>query len=134
MADDRYVVVRVAYDRFPSHGRSLKWIAPELDGAGLGLIEDRIHEQSPRRTWAGVVSAAAFERFESAWHLDTAAAEAVFALPTEHGQLRGREYTFDGMNWEAEGVSPIVYVTVRVARVRDGVRSAERLSRTPVHA
>jgi hypothetical protein len=135
MAGDRYVIVRVAYDRLHTHGRSLRWIAPELADAGLELIEDRAGEPSPSRTWAGVLSAPTFDRFADAWRLHAAASEPVLALATEAGRPRGRDYTLDGMNWESGGESPIVYVSVHVTHLRDrGASEAAKRSRVHAHA
>jgi hypothetical protein len=133
MAGDRYLIVRVAYDRLHTYGRSLDWLAPELAGAGLELLEDRTDEPSPSRTWAGVVSGATFDRLADAWRLDAAASEPVLALATDVGQLRGRDYTLDGMNWEYGGESPIVYVSIHVAHTRDGF-ATEADDRARVHA
>ena len=54
-----------------------------------------------------------FERFVDAWQLHAEADEP--SAVTEHEHLATHIYTFDGMNWEAGGESPIVYVTVEVA-------------------
>ena len=113
MADRRYVVIKVAYDQHPGYGRSLAWIAPELREAGLSMVEDHSCEASPSRTWAGIVDGPTFERFADAWQLDAG------SVVTKDGQVGTREYTFDGMNWEFGGESPIVYVSVRVG-VRHG--------------
>jgi hypothetical protein len=135
MADDQYVIVRVAYDRRHGYGRSLQWIAPELADARLELIEDRAEEPSPSRTWAGVVSGSTFEHFASAWRLESAASEPILELVTDGRPLRGRDYTFDGMNWESGGESPIVYVSVHIARVRDrSATEAEHPSRVHAYA
>jgi len=127
VAHDRYIVIRAAYDRYPNHGRSLEWIAPELRDAGLILTEDHTNERRPWRTWAGIVDGTTFERFADAWGLERAPEEPPVAIPTEHGQLAARAYTFDGMNWEVAGESPIVYVSVHVGVVPDACeRRADR--------
>ncbi len=108
MTDERYIVIKVAYDRYPSYGRSLAWVAPELREAGLSMVENHSLAPSPSRTWAGSVDGPTFERFADAWHLDASSSV------TDEEQAAAREYTFDGMNWEAGGESPIVYVRVRV--------------------
>ena len=99
MAQDRYITIKVAYDSHPSYGRSLEWVAPELSEADLTVIEDRMEDPSPSRTWAGPVDEAAFKRFADAWHLDPEIDDT---------------YTFDGMNWESGGESPIIYVRLDV--------------------
>lgn len=119
MTRDRYIVITVAYDRHPSYGRSLDWIAPELSDANLIMTEDRIDETSPSRTWAGVVSGATFERFSDAWQLGAQPCELSLRPVTEAGDLAMRAYTFDGMNWETGGESPIVYVSLLVGFAGD---------------
>ncbi len=119
MTGDHYIVIRVAYDRFPSYGRSLEWLAPELGDAGLIMTEGHIDEPSSSRTWAGVVDARTFERFAAAWQLDTKPNERTVGPMTEAGHLATRAYTFDGMEWETDGESPIVCVSLLVGAVRD---------------
>jgi hypothetical protein len=104
MGDDRYITIKVAFDRGLHGGRSLGAVAPELIDAGLRITEDHRDDPIPTRTWAGSVDAATFERFADAWHLD------------EETDV----HTFDGMNWEVGGESPIVYVSIHVAVVRAG--------------
>jgi hypothetical protein len=111
---DRYIVIKVAYDRHPSYGRSLAWIAPELRDAGLTLTEDHSPEPSPSRTWEGFVDGATFQRFADAWGLHDTPHERTSGRASEAGHLPGRAYTFDGMNWEIGGESPIVCVSVFV--------------------
>jgi hypothetical protein len=136
MKSPRHLVISVQYDRYPNHGRSLAWIAPELREAGLEMTDDHLDEPSPTRAWAGLVDGPTFERFAHAWGLDEA----------EHAP---RTYVFDGMNWEAAGESPIVYVVVRVckctgndavgaideapARLSQALCGRVRARRTPVH-
>ena len=119
MTGDHHIVIRVEYDGHPSYGRSLAWIAPELRDAGLTMIEDHNDERSPSRTWAGIVDGPTFERFAVAWRLDATPHERTSSLMTEPGRPATRAYTFDGMNWEAGGESPIVYVSVLVGVGRE---------------
>jgi len=119
MTDDRYIIIRVAYDRQPGYGRSLEWIAPELKNARLRMTEDHADEASPSRTWAGIVDGPTFERFADAWKLGEETDDPTVGILTEDGYLATRAYTFDGMNWEAGGESPIVYVSLHVGVVRD---------------
>jgi hypothetical protein len=118
MAYDRYVTITVAYDSHPSYGRSLEWIAPELSDAGLTLIEDHISEPRPWRTWAGAVDELTFKRFADDWHLDRLADKTRVAAQST--------YTFDGMNWDSGGTSPIVSVSVHVTTAPDGARTETR--------
>ena len=127
---DRFITIRVAYDSYPGYGRSLAWIAPELKDAGLTMTEDHAAEPRPSRTWAGIVDRPTFERFADAWQLHAEADEP--SAVTEHEHLATHIYTVDGMNWEAGGESPIVYVTVEVAVVRAG-NNADPHRRLPVH-
>lgn len=118
MTRNRYVVIKVAYDRQPTFGRSLEWIAPELRDAGLKLLEDENDGLKPSRTWAGIVDEATFEPFADAWNLETEARPRARGLGPSTGdpqrQPAERPYIFDGMNWEVDGVSPIVYVSIQV--------------------
>jgi hypothetical protein len=73
--------------------------------AGLSLVDERT-EPRPSRTWAGMVDGLTFEHFADVWQLHDEL--------TDHTPPAPRTYTFDGMNWETEGESPIVYVTLYV--------------------
>ena len=114
MSDARYITIMIQYDQQARYGRSLKWVAPELRDAGLVLSEDHLGGSAPSRTWRGVVDGLTYERFAAAWRL-----EGMLDVPApdtaneEHG-ARTRACTLDGMNWEAGGESPVVYVSVRV--------------------
>lgn len=110
----RLIALRVEYERWPAHGRSLEWIAPELRDAPLKLLEDHADDERATRTWCGIIDDAAFERFAQAWRLrrDTGDPEHLIANIDRHRRLRS--YVFDGMNWESGGVSPIISVTVLV--------------------
>jgi len=115
MSADRYIIITVAYEPRLDYGRSLEWIAPELTDAGLAMTEDHANAPRPSRTWAGIVDRPTFERFADASHLNDNTAEPTFRLLTEPEHLIARTYTLDGMNWEAGGESPIVYVSVSVS-------------------
>ena len=117
MTPGRYIVIRVAYDRYPSYGRSLDWIAPELRDSGLRMRAHRDDRTGPSCTWAGFVDEATFERFATAWRLDAMPHEPPFTPASQAGHAAMRAYTFDGMNWEIDGMSPIVYVSVLVDEV-----------------
>ena len=103
MGDDRYITIKVAYDHGPHDERPLSWIAPELTHAQLTMTEDHTSTPNPSRTWAGIVDGPTFKRFADAWHLNDAT----------------RARTFDGMNWEVDGQSPIVYVSLYIDFVGD---------------
>ena len=66
----------------------------------------------------------------NAWQLHAEADEPSAVTEDEH--LATHIYTVDGMNWEAGGESPIVYVTVEVAVVGAG-NKAEPHHGLPVH-
>jgi hypothetical protein len=133
MTPDRYIVIRVAYDRHPSFGRCLAWIAPELRDAGLTLTEDHAAGPSPSRTWEGFVDGATFQRFADAWGLRGKPHELTSGPVPGAGHLAMRAYTFDGMNWEMGGDSPIVYVAV-VVGVVNARYGTEVDTSLPVHA
>jgi hypothetical protein len=133
MTADRYIVIRVAYDRHPSYGRSLGWIAPELRDAGLMLTEDHCAGLTPSRTWEGFVDGPTFQRFAGAWGLRDKPYERTAGIVPGAGHLAWRAYTFDGMNWEIGGESPIVYVSVIVGVV-DAPCETEIDASSPAHA
>jgi hypothetical protein len=55
MAESRFIVMTVRYEPGARYGRSLAWIAPELEDAELALTEDRVERGAPSATWAGRV-------------------------------------------------------------------------------
>jgi hypothetical protein len=101
---DRHIIISVAYE--PGASRSLRWIAPELKDADLTLIDEHTRPR-PSRTWSGIVDGPTFEHLANAWHFHD--------RPTSDGQPGTHTYTFDGMNWETEGESPIVSLTLTVS-------------------
>jgi hypothetical protein len=115
MVDPRYITITVQYDRDARYGRSLGWIAPELENSTLTLTDDHIAAPRPSRTWAGMVDGPTFERFARAWRLP---GQITTTTPpvTDDPDRVARTYTLDGMNWEAGGISPIVCVSVHVIR------------------
>jgi hypothetical protein len=119
MADDYFVIITAAYEPGSSFYRSLESVAPELEVAGLSLVDERT-EPKPSRTWAGMVDGLTFEYFADVWQLPDE--------PTDDRPPATRTYTFDGMNWETDGTSPIVYVTLHVLRRRGAVLSPSRSS------
>src|SRR5664279_2630911 len=123
MVDKRYIVIQVAYEPNVVYGRSLEWIAPELKDAGLTLIEEHADECGASRTWAGVVDGATTQRFADAWHLPDEFYEPAAANLAEDGHIARVRRTLDGMNWEVDGESPIVYVSVEIGVIRDGCTS-----------
>jgi len=112
VSEDRFLILTVAYERYVGRGLSLESIAPELKDAGLSLIEDSHHGWNRSRKWAGVVDGPTFDRLAAAWHLphenDKPAPGNPAGDPTMHA------HTLDGMNWETQGESPIIFVTVQV--------------------
>ncbi|HTT30504.1 MAG TPA: hypothetical protein VMG37_18960 [Solirubrobacteraceae bacterium] len=116
-AGDRFIILRVAYERPAARAASLEWIAPELKDAGLTLIEDNRDGWNPSCEWAGLVDRAKFDRLAAAWHLydenDPPASD------DASGQPMMQVHTLDGMNWETGGESPILSVTVHLWAVQD---------------
>ena len=112
MTDHRFLIIKVAYDRDAEYAESLEWIAPELKDAGLSLIEDHTDGPSPSGTWAGIVDAPTFERFADDWQLHDETNEPTLGNTDWHPTIYAQ--TLDGMNWEADGESPIVYMTLHV--------------------
>ncbi len=127
MVDKRYIVVQVAYEPNSVYGRSLEWIAPELKDAGLTLIEEHADECGSSRTWAGIVDGATSQRFADAWHLPDELHEPAAGNLAEDGHIARVRRTFDGMNWEVDGESPIVYVSVEIDVIRDRLQLEARI-------
>jgi len=126
---DRFIILRVAYERHAPRGPSLGWIAPELKDAGLSLIEDNRDGWNPSCEWAGLVNEPTFDRFAAAWHLhdenDEPASDNVDGHPMMHA------HTLDGMNWETRGLSPVIFATVHVWGVRNEHEGRMRTDRPP---
>jgi hypothetical protein len=114
MVDPRYITITVQYDRRPRYGRSLQWIAPELQDSALTIIEDQLDGPTPSRTWAGLVDGPTYERFAEAWRLPKDTDEMTPQTAGDNRELATHTYTLDGMNWEAGHESPIVCVSLKV--------------------
>ena len=112
MAEDRFIILTVAYERHAGPGPSLGWIAPELQGAGLSLIEENHHGWNPSRRWAGLVDGPTFDRFADAWHLHDENDHPASANPDGHPMMLA--HTLDGMNWDTQGESPIIFASIQV--------------------
>lgn len=117
MTESRYVTISVRYEPHVHYGRSLAWIAPELTNAGLTLTEDRAADRMPARTWVGVVDEPTFERFARAWRLSCESEASDLRTRTMGDDAATYVKTLDGMNWEADGVSPIISVSLQVRQM-----------------
>jgi hypothetical protein len=117
MLHTRHITLTVRYEPGIRYGRSLTWLAPELGDAGLALIEDHTTDTVPWRTWAGTVDEPTYERFAATWRLSE---QGLRSTTMSGGKGQGAfATTIDGMNWEIDGDSPIVSVSVQVARPSD---------------
>jgi hypothetical protein len=114
MSDARLIEITARYEPSSAYGRSLGWIAPELNDAHLTLVEDKTNDGMPSRTWGGIVDGLIFNRLAEAWHLTEYTTETRTVAPEETGPEPPRSYVFDGMNWERDGDSPITSVTLKV--------------------
>jgi len=112
LTEDRFIILRIAYERHAARGPSLEWIAPELKDAGLSLIEDNRDGWNPSCEWAGLVNGPTFDRFATAWHLEDENDEP--ASDNADGYTMMHAHTLDGMNWESQGLSPVIFATVHV--------------------
>jgi len=122
MSVPRLITVTVWYERRSAHARSLEWIAPELGDAHLTLVEDQAESERPFRTWTGLVDGPTFERFARSWRLEDSTGSGPDS--SNHNQNASqvpRSYEFDGLNWEADGESPIICVTVQVSDLQGAV-------------
>jgi hypothetical protein len=93
---DRYLVMTLEYEpKATDVQRSLRWRAPELVHARLTLTEDGDEPQ-----WAGVVDEDTYASLADAWGLDV--------------HLDSYRHVFDGMEFEHDGLSPIIWVSLIV--------------------
>jgi len=122
------LTITVQYEPQPDYGRSLEWIAPELGDAGLTLVEDRIEDVTPSRTWTGIVDGPTFQRFAKAWRLQDARAELGSHTSDDGRSQPTRSYVLDGLNWETDGKSPITCVTLQILGVTDPAADSGRPS------
>lgn len=116
MAGLQHISITVRYEPRVSYGTSLAWIAPELGDAGLALVDDHLDDPMPSRTWAGSVDRRTFERFAKSWGLPRENEVARPSNVVDRADTASYERTYDGMNWEVGGESPIIWVSVLVGR------------------
>jgi hypothetical protein len=67
------------------------------------------------RKRAGVIDGETYLRFAEGWGLENKRGEANLDMPGEHGDLASYSYTFDGLEWESGGSSPIVWMGFTVS-------------------
>lgn len=110
----QHITITVRYEPRVSHGTSLSWIAPELRGARLALVHDHLHDPMPSRTWAGVVDERTCARFAKPWGLRRGNGGGSASELDDGADSAPYTRTYDGMNWEFGGKSPIISVSVEV--------------------
>ena len=128
MAEMQHIAITVRYEPGVDHGTSLAWIMPELRDARLALIDDHLNDPMPSRTWAGPVDAPTFELFANSWGLARKDAGGSASEPGDGEDKTSYERTYDGMNWEVGGWSPIISVSVQVGPGPRPGRRERRLS------
>jgi len=108
----RYVVVAAEYEPNATDvERSLGWLVAELADAGLAMTES-----TPGvRKWDGVIDGEIHRALADVWDLEHKASQPDLGMVTKYGHLAGDCYTFDGMEWELSGWSPIVWVSLFVS-------------------
>jgi hypothetical protein len=114
MVGSQHIVITVRYEPGASYGTSLSWIAPELRTAPLALIEDHLDDSMPYRTWAGSVGGRTLERFAKSWAIPREIASGNATAREDGHKSATYERTYDGLNWEVGGESPIISVSVQV--------------------
>lgn len=114
MVGTQHIAITVRYEPRVDHGTSLASVAPELRGARLALIDDKLDDPMPSRTWAGPVDARTFERFAKLWGLAGMNESGSGSEPGDDKDKTSYTRTYDGMNWEVGGDSPIISVSVEV--------------------
>jgi hypothetical protein len=96
---DRYLILTAEYEANATDvQRSLSWLAPELVQAGLTLSEE-----GEVRMWTGVLDGDTYARFAERWGVD--------------GERPSYRRVFDGMEFEHEGSSPIIWARLDVSEV-----------------
>lgn len=118
----RYLILSVEYRYTPDdpegYGHALGWIAPKLAGSELVLTEDGESEDEGgvwHRKWAGLVRDDIYDDFARDWGLEPDDSENNMGMITELGWLDSYSYDYDGMDWNAGGLTPISYVNLRVS-------------------
>ena len=114
MVGMQHITITVRYEPRADHGTSLASIAPELSDARLALIHDHLNDPMPSRTWAGSVDERTFERFAESWRLPRDNEPGSAANVDDGENMAAYARTYDGMNWEVGGESPIISVSVQV--------------------
>jgi hypothetical protein len=115
MPEPRYITLRVSFDSHTNSERTLRWIAPELARAGLAMTDDHMEGRVRYRTWAGSVDEATVRQLMEAWRL-TDPIGGSGGENDDDRQPASRAYTLDGMNWETDGRSPVVWASVEIGR------------------
>jgi hypothetical protein len=106
---DRYVITTGEFEPDAKDAeRSLGWLARELDDAGLTMTEDT----EAVREWAGVVDGDTYARFADGWGNKP---DQPKLMQTEHGCLAGHRYTWEDIEWELSGWSPIVSMSIEIS-------------------
>jgi len=108
----QHITITARYEPGVRQGVSLEWIAPELDDAGLALTEDQLDAPMPSRTWVGSVDGRTFERFAESWGLPLKIKGQSASALDDGKDIVSYPRTYDGMNWEVDGKSPIISVSV----------------------
>jgi len=108
----QHITITARYEPGVRQGVSLEWIAPELDDAGLALTEDQLDAPMPSRTWVGSVDGRTFERFAKSWGLPPQNKGQSASALDDGKDIVSYPRTYDGMNWEVDGKSPIISVSV----------------------
>jgi len=114
IAGIQHIAITARYEPHVSRGTSLSWIAPELRGARLALVGDHLSDPMPSRTWAGVVDEQTFARFAKSWGLQRGNNGDSASELDDDTDNTPYTQTYDGMNWELGGKSPIISVSVEV--------------------
>jgi hypothetical protein len=114
MVGMRHIAITVRYEPGVDRGTSLASIAPELRDARLPLIQDHLNDPMPSRTWAGPVDRRTFKRFADSWGLAPRTEGGRGSQPDDDNGKTSYAQTYDGMNWEVDGESPIISVSVWV--------------------
>jgi len=110
------ITITVRYEPGVRQGLSLAWIAPELEDAGLALTQEQLDAPMPSRTWVGSVDGRTFERFAESWVLPPKNKGQSASALDDGKDIVSYARTYDGMNWEVDGKSPIISVSVHFER------------------
>jgi hypothetical protein len=98
-------------------GRCKRWMSwLDVDDEDKPCVDDDGHELvTLHRKWAGTIPESTYQKLVSDWSLDSDESEPNLGMLTEFGHLESLSFSFDGMDWNAGGETPIDHADLRVS-------------------